>query len=93
MESALDGSFSPDSLDGIGVDADDMISDIHASGDYRAHLVREIAKRAVAPAEPTFTEHDKGRGFPALFCPLSVMERATGFEPATPSLGSSCSTN
>ena len=48
MESALDGSFSPDSLDGIGVDADDMISDIHASGDYRAHLVREIAKRAVA---------------------------------------------
>ena len=48
MEAALDGSFSPDSLDGIGVDADDMISDIHASGDYRAHLVREIAKRAVA---------------------------------------------
>jgi len=48
MESALDGSFSPDSLDGIGVDADEMISDIHASGDYRAHLVREIAKRAVA---------------------------------------------
>lgn len=48
MESALDGSFAPDSLNGIGVDADDMISDIHASGDYRAHLVREIAKRAVA---------------------------------------------
>ena len=48
MESALDGNFSPDSLDGIGVDADEMISDIHASGDYRAHLVREIAKRAVA---------------------------------------------
>ena len=48
MEAALDGSFSPDSLDGIGVDADEMISDIHASGDYRAHLVREIAKRAVA---------------------------------------------
>ena len=48
MESALDGNFSPESLDGIGVDADEMISDIHASGDYRAHLVREIAKRAVA---------------------------------------------
>ena len=48
MEAALDKSFSPDSLDGIGVDADEMISDIHASGDYRAHLVREIAKRAVA---------------------------------------------
>ena len=48
MEAALDKSFSPDSLDGVGVDADEMISDIHASGDYRAHLVREIAKRAVA---------------------------------------------
>jgi carbon-monoxide dehydrogenase medium subunit len=48
MESALDNSFGADSLDGIAVDADEMISDIHASGDYRAHLVREIAKRAVA---------------------------------------------
>ncbi|MEC8642378.1 MAG: xanthine dehydrogenase family protein subunit M [Pseudomonadota bacterium] len=48
MESALDSGFSADSLDGIAVDADEMISDIHASGDYRAHLVREIAKRAVA---------------------------------------------
>jgi len=48
MEAALDASFSADSLDGITVDADEMISDIHASGDYRAHLVREIAKRAVA---------------------------------------------
>jgi carbon-monoxide dehydrogenase medium subunit len=48
MEAALDASFSADSLDGIAVDADEMISDIHASGDYRAHLVREIAKRAVA---------------------------------------------
>jgi len=48
MEAALDASFSAESLDGIAVDADEMISDIHASGDYRAHLVREIAKRAVA---------------------------------------------
>lgn len=48
MESALNGSFSADALDGIGTDADDMISDIHASGEYRAHLVGEIAKRAVS---------------------------------------------
>ena len=48
MEAALDAGFSAGSLDGITVDADEMISDIHASGDYRAHLVREIAKRAVA---------------------------------------------
>ena len=48
MESALDGSFDANALDGIGTDADDMISDIHASGEYRAHLVGEIAKRAVS---------------------------------------------
>ena len=48
MESALDGSFGADALDGIRTDADDMISDIHASGEYRAHLVGEIAKRAVS---------------------------------------------
>ena len=48
MESALDGNFSAGALDGIGTDADDLISDIHASGEYRAHLVGEIAKRAVS---------------------------------------------
>lgn len=48
MESALDDRFGADALDGIGTDADDMISDIHASGEYRAHLVGEIAKRAVS---------------------------------------------
>ena len=48
MESALEGSFSAAALDAIGTDADDMISDIHASGEYRAHLVGEIAKRAVS---------------------------------------------
>ena len=48
MESALDSRFGADALDGIGTDADDMISDIHASGEYRAHLVGEIAKRAVS---------------------------------------------
>ena len=48
MESALNGSFSAIALDGVGTNADDMISDIHASSDYRAHLVGEIAKRAVS---------------------------------------------
>jgi len=48
MEAALDADFSPDALDGIAVDEDDMIGDIHAAPDYRAHLVREMAKRAVA---------------------------------------------
>ena len=48
MEAALEDSFGADALDGIVTDSDEMISDIHASGEYRAHLVGEIAKRAVS---------------------------------------------
>ena len=48
MEAALSESFSAKALDGIEVDEDEMIEDIHAEADYRAHLVREMAKRAVA---------------------------------------------
>jgi carbon-monoxide dehydrogenase medium subunit len=35
-------------LDGLSVPADDLNSDIHASAEYRAHLVGVMAKRAVA---------------------------------------------
>ena len=47
MEAALNKKFSADSLDGITVPADDLNSDIHASAEYRAHLVGVMAKRAV----------------------------------------------
>jgi aerobic carbon-monoxide dehydrogenase medium subunit len=47
MESALDGDFSSSALDGVAVSADDLNSDIHASPEYRAHLVGVMAKRAV----------------------------------------------
>lgn len=49
-EQALSGSFSPDALDGLTVSSADFNSDIHASADYRAHLVGVMAKRAVAAA-------------------------------------------
>ncbi|MDD9911348.1 MAG: xanthine dehydrogenase family protein subunit M [Ahrensia sp.] len=48
METALSGNLSADALDGVAVDAGDMLSDIHGSSDYRAHLVKVMAKRAVA---------------------------------------------
>jgi len=48
MESALAANFDAAALAGASVDADDMIGDIHAAPDYRAHLVVEMAKRAVA---------------------------------------------
>ena len=48
MESALAANFDAAALDGASVDTDDMIGDIHAAPDYRAHLVVEMTKRAVA---------------------------------------------
>jgi carbon-monoxide dehydrogenase medium subunit len=50
MEKALAGNFSPDALKGISVSADGLNSDLHASAEYRAHLVTVMAKRAVAAA-------------------------------------------
>ena len=50
MEKALSGKFAPESLDGLSVSADGLNSDIHASAEYRAHLVTVMAKRAVAAA-------------------------------------------
>ena len=50
MESALGGSFAPDAVAGISIPADDLNSDIHASAEYRAHLVTVMAKRAVEQA-------------------------------------------
>ncbi len=47
MEDALSKNFSAAALDGIAVDAADFNSDLHASSEYRAHLVGVMAKRAV----------------------------------------------
>jgi carbon-monoxide dehydrogenase medium subunit len=50
MESALGSNFTPDALADIAVPQDDLNSDIHASAEYRAHLITVMAKRAVAAA-------------------------------------------
>jgi carbon-monoxide dehydrogenase medium subunit len=47
-EAALSGDFSAGALDGLSVDADGMISDLHGTSAYRAHLVAVLTKRAVA---------------------------------------------
>jgi carbon-monoxide dehydrogenase medium subunit len=50
FEEALKKRFAPKSLEGIAVSATGMSTDIHASAEYRAHLVGVIARRAVAKA-------------------------------------------
>ena len=50
MEQALAASFAPDAIADVAVPADELNSDIHASAEYRAHLVTVMAKRAVAKA-------------------------------------------
>ena len=48
MEEALAKSWSPDAVANIKVSPDDLLSDLHGSAEYRAHLVTVMAKRAVA---------------------------------------------
>jgi carbon-monoxide dehydrogenase medium subunit len=50
FETALSGTFSPDAIAGIKTPPDDLNSDIHASSEYRAHLINVVARRAVAKA-------------------------------------------
>jgi carbon-monoxide dehydrogenase medium subunit len=50
FEEALKKRFSPKSIEGLSVPASGMNSDIHASAEYRAHLVGVLAKRALAKA-------------------------------------------
>lgn len=50
LEAALAAEFSASALEAVAVPADDLMTDIHASAEYRAGLVVAMAKRAVAMA-------------------------------------------
>ena len=50
MEKALTAKFAPESVANIKVKADGLNNDLHASPEYRAHLITVMAKRAVEQA-------------------------------------------
>jgi carbon-monoxide dehydrogenase medium subunit len=50
MEQALMADFNPDALHGIQIPPDYLNEDLHASAEYRAHLVNVMARRAAALA-------------------------------------------
>ena len=50
LEKALSGNFSAKAIEGVAMPAKGLNSDIHASAEYRAHLIGVMAKRAVSAA-------------------------------------------
>ncbi len=48
MEKALAENFTAEAVAGIQVPEDGLAADLHASAEYRAHLITVMAKRAVA---------------------------------------------
>jgi carbon-monoxide dehydrogenase medium subunit len=50
LETKLGQKFAPESCDGVALPAAGLNTDIHASAEYRAHLVKVMAQRAVAAA-------------------------------------------
>jgi carbon-monoxide dehydrogenase medium subunit len=50
LEQALASGLRADAIDGVSISADGLNGDIHASAEYRANLVKVMAKRAVVEA-------------------------------------------
>ena len=50
MEQVLAERFEPDAIRHVKIDSANLVSDIHAAADYRAHLIGVMARRAVQTA-------------------------------------------
>ncbi len=50
LEAALSQSFTPEAVADVVIDASELNADLHASADYRAHLIKVQTQRAVQQA-------------------------------------------
>ena len=48
LEAALSNNFSPSAIDSISISNKGLNSDIHASAEYRAHMIKVMARKAVS---------------------------------------------
>ena len=48
IESALTKNFSPSAVDNVNISNKGLNSDIHASADYRSHIIKVMARKAVS---------------------------------------------
>ena len=48
LEDALASNFSPSTIDNVTISSKGFNSDIHASAEYRAHIIKVMAKKAVS---------------------------------------------
>jgi len=48
LEDALTSNFSPTSIDNVSISSKGFNADIHASAEYRAHIIKVMAKKAVS---------------------------------------------
>ena len=48
IEDALSSNFTPSVIDNLTISSKGFNSDIHASAEYRAHIIKVMAKKAVS---------------------------------------------
>ena len=48
IEDALSSNFSPSAIDNVSISSKGFNADIHASAEYRAHIIKVMAKKAVS---------------------------------------------
>ena len=48
VEDALSNNFSSSAIDAVNISSKGFNSDIHATAEYRAHIIKVMAKKAVS---------------------------------------------